>query len=132
MSGCFYMLYKNYLKSKYKYNYMLLALLLITLCNTLHAASTKFDYTNINQNIYQPINQTINQNITNKTIIIYENYSMLDVFSHYDPKPISKQDLITFVSFDTIFNVIFDTIFNISFYTYSIFIYRFFHLLSII
>ena len=83
---------KNYLKSKYKYNYMLLALLLITLFNTLDTTSTKFDYTNINQN------QPINQNITNKTIIIYENYSMLDVFSHYDPKPISKHDLITFVS----------------------------------
>ncbi len=77
---------------------MLLALLLITLFNTLDTTSTKFDYTNINQNIYQPINQTINHNITNKTIIIYENYSMLDVFSHYDQKPISKQDLITFVS----------------------------------
>lgn len=89
---------KNYLKSKYKYNYMLLGLLLITLFSTIDPTSTKFEYTNINQNIYQPINQTINQNITNKTIIIYENYSMLDVFSHYDPKPISKQDLITFVS----------------------------------
>jgi hypothetical protein len=77
---------------------MLLGLLLITLFNTLDTTSTKFDYTNINQNIYQPINKTINQNITNKTIIIYENYSMLDVFSHHDSKPISKQDLITFVS----------------------------------
>jgi hypothetical protein len=77
---------------------MLIALLLITLFSTIDPTSTKFDYTNINQNIYQPINQTINHNITNKTIIIYENYSMLDVFSHDDPKPISKQDLITFVS----------------------------------
>lgn len=73
---------------------MLLGLLLITLFNTLDTTSTKFEYTNINKNIYQQINQ----NITNKTIIVYENYSMLDVFSHYDPKPISKHDLITFVS----------------------------------
>jgi len=73
---------------------MLLGLLLITLFSTIDPTSTKFDYTNINQNIYQ----TINQNITNKTIIIYENYSMLDVFSHYEQKPISKQDLINFVS----------------------------------
>ena len=77
---------------------MLLGLLLITLFSSLDTTSTKFDYTNINQNFYQPINQTINQNITNKIIIIYENYSMLDVFSHYDQKPISKQHLITFVS----------------------------------
>jgi len=89
---------KNYLKSTYKYNYMLLGLLLITLFSTIDPTSTKFDYTNINQNIYHPINQSINQNITNKTIIIYENYSMLDVFSHYEQKPISKQDLINFVS----------------------------------
>lgn len=89
---------KNYLKSTYKYNYMLLGLLLITLFSTTDPTSTKFDYTNINQNIYHPINQTFYQNITNKTIIIYENYSMLDVFSHYESKTISKHDLITFVS----------------------------------
>ena len=71
--------------------------LLFTLLFDIDAASTRPDfYQHINYNQRQSHNQ--NTFSTNKSLQIYENYSMLDVFSHTIPKPISKHNLITFVS----------------------------------
>jgi hypothetical protein len=65
---------------------------------SVNAASTRYDF-------YQNINTKQNYNTfpTNKSLQIYENYSMLDVFSYDIPKPISKHDLIVFVSLLPIF-----------------------------
>ena len=74
--------------------------LLITFLVTVNAASTRYDFYQ-NTNLYT--NQNYNTFPTNKSLQIYENYSMLDVFSYDIPKPISKNDLIVFVSLLPIF-----------------------------
>jgi hypothetical protein len=76
-------------------NLLLISIISFTLFTTVEVATTRTDY-------YYKHSNNYNTNTTNKSHIIYGNYSIHDLFSHEELEQktiqILKQDLITFVS----------------------------------